>query len=115
MVRVCRYLLFSLVCALCVPSVFAVEPCRVIHGRARIYTGDGNLRIWHIGTDHEFEPADGADWDRFTKILLPHGLSGTQYDLYADFTICPTEPFKAGSVQRVIVKAIKHPRVVPVP
>ena len=26
------------------------ESCRVIHGRERRYCGDGQLRIWHIGT-----------------------------------------------------------------
>ena len=32
--------------------------------------------------------------------------------LFADFTICPTEPLKKGAAQPVTVKKIAHPRVV---
>jgi len=108
---------FSIVLAFafCIPTAFALEPCQQIHGRARIYTADGQLRIWHIGTHHEFEPIDTTSWDKLSKILLPDGLSGTAYDLYADFTVCPTAPFKEGQVQPVIVKNIRHMHVVKVP
>ena len=98
--------------ALCVPTALALEPCRQVHGRARLYTADGQLRIWQIGSHHEFEPADKASWGKLQNIMLPHGVSGTQYDLYADFTLCPTKPFKGGSVQPAIVKGIQHKRLV---
>ena len=33
-------------------------------------------------------------------------------DLYADFVICPTQPFRAGSVQKAKVKSATHRRYV---
>jgi len=33
--------------------------------------------------------------------------------LFADFTVCPTEPFRKGAAQPVIVKKVEHPYVVP--
>jgi hypothetical protein len=35
-------------------SLLSTEPCQEIHGRARLYTGDGQLMIWQTGTHHEF-------------------------------------------------------------
>jgi hypothetical protein len=32
-----------------------------IHGRANYYGGDGQLRIWRIGTHHEYQP-DESSW-----------------------------------------------------
>jgi hypothetical protein len=32
--------------------------------------------------------------------------------LFADFTICPSEPFKPGAAQPAIVKSVKHPHVI---
>jgi hypothetical protein len=34
--------------------------------------------------------------------------------LFADFLICPTEPFKKGSVQKAKVVSAEHRRYVPV-
>jgi hypothetical protein len=93
------------------PSIFplAAEPCRVIHGRAMAYSGDGAVRIWHIGTHHEFEPAykDKASWD----LLFQYIDWNSEKVLYADFTICPTEPYKLGSVQSVRIAKIQNPHI----
>lgn len=87
------------------------ESCKVIHGRARLYCGDGQLRIWHIGTRHDFEP-DDSSWQRVEGWLeagaKPTGACQDNADLFADFLICPTEPYKKGAVQKAKVKAASH-------
>lgn len=113
-----------LVCILAATALQgAAEKCEVIHGRAHYYCGDGNLRIWQIGTHHEFEP-DSSSWERVThwldtatteaekkKYACPVG----QVYLYADFLICPTEPFRKGAVQHAVVKSATHRRYVHLP
>ena len=42
------------------------EPCREIHGRAILYSGDSFLEIWHIGTHHTFFVVD----DKSTDLIL---------------------------------------------
>ncbi|WP_263356429.1 hypothetical protein [Acidicapsa ligni] len=85
----------------------AADACFTIHGRAISYCGDGQLRIWHIGTHHEFQP-DDSSWATVEK-WLEAGIREPEksqmacpagsISLVADFVICPTEPFKKGSVQ----------------
>lgn len=111
--RIALSLLIFLACS--VPKASVMEPCVQIHGRARLYTADGQLRIWHIGTHHEFEPLDKASWYKLLVILLPKGVSGTQYDLFADFTHCPTQPFKQGWVRPAEVRVTLHEHVIPWP
>jgi len=100
----------------------AAEDCVTIHGRAHLYCGDGQLRIWHIGTHHEFEP-DETSWERVVA-WLEAGVkesdkkqsacpAGDVY-LFADFEVCPTEPLKQGAVQRAVIKSASHRRYVPV-
>ncbi len=92
----------------------------LIHGRAHLYGGDGQLRIWHIGTHHEYEP-DETSWRTVEKWLdagvkdsdkANYAWPASAVDLFADFLICPTEPFKNGSVQRAKVKSASHRRYV---
>jgi hypothetical protein len=102
-----------------VPSS-ATESCPTIHGRAHLYGGDGQLRIWQIGTHHEYEP-DDSSWER-VRGWLDAGVTEAErslyaspastVDLYADFVICPTRPFRAGSVQKAKVKSATHRRYV---
>ena len=94
------------------------EPCQVIRGRAHQYGGDGRLRIWHIGTHHEYTP-DESSWQRVVGWLVA-GVSylsepdkhyvdaPSRVYLFADFLVCPTEPFKEGSVQVAQVKSAAH-------
>lgn len=92
----------------------------VIHGRAHKYS-EGSLRIWHIGTHHEYQPADEPSGTRLLK-WIEAGVSNetksksavplTSVNLFADFLICPTEPFKKGSVQRAQVKSSSHRRYI---
>jgi hypothetical protein len=86
----------------------AADACFTIHGRAHLYGGDGQLRIWHVGTDHDYEPDDPSSRARVEQWLeagvkeseKAHMASpASMVYLFADFEICPTEPFKKGSVQ----------------
>jgi hypothetical protein len=102
--------------------MLAVEPCMTIHGRANFYGGDGQLRIWHIGTHHEYEP-DQSSWDRVIDWLLAgvkdsdkpnYASPASAVYLFGDFLVCPIEPFKKGSVQEATIKSVSHRHYVPV-
>ena len=105
------------------PPAFAAEPCQTIHGRAIYYSADGQFRLWHIGTSHEFEPPQmpgpnpgyEPSWDRLMKILLAGSQNPDDHAVFADFVVCPTEPFRDGAVQQAIIKTIRHAHVVPRP
>jgi hypothetical protein len=94
------------------------------HGRAHLYGGDGQLRIWRIGTHHEFQP-DESTWEQVVAWLEAgvrpqdrntiNTISPTSMlYLFADFTVCPVEPFKKGSVQSARIVSATHRRYVPV-
>src|SRR6185437_14142278 len=100
----------------------AADSCFSIHGRAHLY-GDGQLRVWHIGTQHDFEP-DASSWNKVeswleagvedsakSRVATP---AASSVYLFADFLIGPTEPFKKGSVQRAKIISAQHRRYVPV-
>lgn len=86
------------------------QTCRVIHGRAMWYRGDGFFAIWHIGTHHIFSPADRDSADLICQYFDCES-GDRQPALFADFTICPTEPYQDGAAQNVIVKRVEHPIV----
>ena len=53
----------------------AEDSCMTIHGRAHLYDGDGQLRIRHVGTHHDYTPDDSS---RGTVIgWLDAGLNDT--------------------------------------
>lgn len=87
------------------------EECRRIHGRAVWYRGDGFFAIWHVGTHHYFMPADKASADLICKYFDCEN-GEIQPALFADFTVCPTEKFKQGAAQPVIVRRVEHPVVI---
>jgi len=98
----------------------AEEACSTIHGRLHYYNGDGQLRIWHIGTHHEFTP-DESSWDMVIEWLRdgvkPSEAKGyvdpaIAVNLFGDFRICPTEPFRKGAVQHAKVVAVTHRRYI---
>ena len=103
-----RFLLLSLILALGVVSSSASEPCQEIHGRARLYTGDGQLFIWHIGTHHEFWILDDPSWD----LVFRYIPNGGGEDLFAGFTVCPTRKYRRGAAQPATVKSIRNPHLV---
>jgi hypothetical protein len=96
----------------------ADEPCMVIHGRAHFYGGDGQLRIWHVGTHHEYEPDPSSD----EKVIAwleagvkdadkeKYAVPASMVYLYGDFLVCPVEPFKKGAVQLARIEWVQHRR-----
>lgn len=100
---------------------FAAEPCQSFHGRALYYSADGQFRIWHIGTSHEFQPPEmpgpnpdyEPSWNRLMKILLAGSQNPDDHAVFADFVICPTVPFRNGAAQQAIIRTIRHPHIVP--
>lgn len=112
---------------LLLPLAFALplragDACFTIHGRAHLYGGDGQLRIWHVGTHHDYEPDDssrarveqwlmaGVKEPEKSRLASP----ASWVNLFADFVICPVEPFKKGSVQKAKVVSAEHRHYVPV-
>jgi len=118
-----KKVLFALICLSC-PVVLTAQqslPCRTIHGRAHLYGGDGQLRIWQVGTHHEYQP-DQASWS-VVQGWLEAGVKesdrrnsaspASALYLFGDFLICPTEPFERGSVQTASIKSVNRRRYVP--
>jgi hypothetical protein len=111
-----RILVVGLILVALLPTAAASESCLLIHGRAHYYGGDGQLRIWHIGTRHQYKPDETSD-ERVIKWLEAgnketersrYASPASMVCLFADFLICPTEPFKKGSVQKAKVKSASH-------
>jgi len=112
-----------LVFLVAIKGLHAEEACSTIHGRLHYYSGDGQLRIWHISTHHEFTP-DESSWDMVIEWLRDrvkpsetrdYADPATAFDLFGDFQICPTEPFRKGAVQYVKVIAVTHRRYIKKP
>lgn len=115
----------SVAIAICWPALLlgqAKPSCQTIHGRAHLYTGDGQLRIWHIGTHHEFEP-DSSSWERVQGWLEkgatpaqkqqdPASYAGDVF-LYGDFVVCPVEPYRKGAVQSARIESVTRRRYTP--
>jgi hypothetical protein len=57
-----RSLVFALFISAVICGLHAEESCLAIHGRLHYYGGDGQLRIWQIGTHHELT-RDESTWD----------------------------------------------------
>lgn len=100
----------------------AAESCTVIRGRAHLYGGDGGIRIWHVGTHHEYLPDESSG--HLVEKWLEAGAEesdrhyaspASMVYLFADFLICPTEPFQEGSVQQAKVKRASHRHYIRVP
>jgi hypothetical protein len=89
------------------------HPCFAIQGRAHLFSGDGLLRIWHVGTHHEYTP-DARSWHRVEGWLEEGaGMQGrglaspaSKVFLLGTFVVCPTEPFKQGSVQEAYIQSV---------
>jgi len=81
-----------------------------IHGRAISYSGDAFLEIWHVGTHHTFFVVDQKSTELIEGSL--HYPESDNQAQFADFTVCPTEDYKKGFSQPIIVKKIRNPRLV---
>ena len=74
-------------------------PCFTAHGRYAIYSGDGQVELWIIGTHRLLRPVKGDE-------TLQEKLRGVENEkaLYGDFTICPLEKDTAGAMRNVAIK-----------
>jgi hypothetical protein len=86
--------------------------CFQIRGRAILYRGDGFFAIWHVGTHHIFYPVGDKSWDLLCS-YMDCKSPRKQPALFADMTVCPTEPYKKGWAQPAVVKRVTHSYVVP--
>jgi hypothetical protein len=91
-------------------TLHCAESCREIRGRAIAYSGDGFLEIWHVGTRHTFFVVDQKSTELIEGYL--HYPESDNQALFGDFTVCPSEEFKKGFSQPVIVTKIRNPRIV---
>jgi len=88
-------------------------PCFTVHGRLRLYNGTPSVRIWPVGTTRLLGVAD-AHSDKFEDVGLPAPLNirldwDTAY--IGDYTVCPQEPDKPGTLRIVCVQAVAHLRL----
>ncbi len=111
------FLVFALV-----PQAYASDGCMIVHGRVSLSGADLQLRLWRVGTHHEYEP-DDSSWNRVIGWLNAgvsksdkeaYAIPASSVFLFADFKLCPTEGFKDGQVQRAHVVSMKHPRYLPI-
>lgn len=103
----------------------ALEPgtCGVVHDRAHSYNADGQRRLWQVGTHHEFHP-DSTSLARFDAWLEagvpakdkngPFAAPASLLNMFGDFLVCPTEPFRKGAVQEAVIKSVQHRHCVPI-
>ena len=105
---------FVLIVLLIFAPFMRAEDCFKIHGRAVWWRGDAYFSIWHVGTNHSYflMKDDIASINLICK-YFDCDNGAVQPALFADFTVCPTEPFRKGAAQPVIVKKVEHPYVVP--
>ncbi|MDR3792011.1 MAG: DUF3828 domain-containing protein [Terracidiphilus sp.] len=103
------FLLLLLIAA--AAPIGAEEKCVQIRGRAVQYRGNAFFEIWHVGTNHRYFIVDGHSQDLVCKYFDCESPD-RQPALFADFTLCPTEPFKQDAAQPATVKNVAHPRVV---
>jgi len=87
--------------------------CFTFHGRYRVYTGDGNVALWRIGTHRLLGvvATDPTIDDALTEALG----DPDQFDLFGDFTVCPLAADIKGAERPVCVKAMRRLKRFPKP
>jgi hypothetical protein len=100
----------------------AIAPsCMTIHGRLQYGNGTPALRLWHIGTTHEFGIFSGLNAETIDPgdnehPKLPGNLrkiyegSPNPFEpcIYADFKVCPLEHFIPGHMQAACIASASH-------
>jgi len=78
-------------------------PCVTVHGRYAVHIADGQEEIWVIGTHRLLRPVKGSE-------PLQEKLRGIENEkaLYGDFTVCPLEKDRPGSMRNVRIEAWKN-------
>jgi hypothetical protein len=80
--------------------------CHEVRGRAAYYNGGSWFRIWAVGTHHVYGIEDSVVGERFEPLIKDF-----DHFVYADFVLCPTTPFKVGSMQGATIESFRHVRV----
>jgi hypothetical protein len=100
------------------------DRCFQAHGRLIYGNGTPAMRLWQIGTHHEFgiySSLQGYRCDQNGKCLdnespnLPPGVEKFVYvpvpygpPVFADFEVCPLEPHIPGHMQAACIKSATH-------
>jgi hypothetical protein len=91
--------------ALLSTTVAADEPCRRLRGRLSYYNGAPSTRIWIVGTNRILGvPSEDSELPPEVKKFL----KGFDDEISANFTVCPLEKDRKGTMQMVKVKAADH-------
>ena len=89
-----------------------VGECRVIHGRLMFYNGTPSFRIWVVGTHRLLGVQEIKYNDNPERPLMPESIwkktGGDEYELYADFDVCPLTTQRPGWMQMVCVESAQH-------
>jgi hypothetical protein len=94
--------------------------CVIIHGRLQYGNGTPALRLWHIGTNHEFGIFSGVNAEKRDPLdndhpQLPANLEQV-FDgpnpfgptIFADFEVCPLEPYISRHMQAACIESAAH-------
>jgi len=94
--------------------------CVTIHGRLQYGNGTPALRLWHIGTSHEFGIFSGLNAEKRDPLdnehpQLPANLRKVfdvpnpfEQAIFADFEVCPLEPHTSGHMQAACIESAAH-------
>jgi hypothetical protein len=87
--------------------------CFPVHARYRIYTGDGQVALWPVGTHRLLGVVSGDE--PMIKVLsggnqdnMPEAAN--EYDVFGDFVVCPLDKEVPGSERAVCVKKAENLR-----
>jgi hypothetical protein len=99
----------------------AIAPtCLVVHGRLQYGNGTPALRLWHIGTTHEFGIFSGPDAEKLDDLdnehpHLPANLQKIyeipnpfEVRIYGDFEVCPLVHYVPGHMQNACIAGASH-------
>jgi len=94
--------------------------CVIIHGRLQYGNGTPALRLWHIGTNHEFGIFSGVNAEKLDPLDNEHpqlpanlrkvfdGPNPFGPTIFANFEVCPLEPHIAGRMQAACIESATH-------
>jgi len=95
----------------CDASAYAA--CFHVHGRYTVYTGDGQIVLWPVGTHRLFSVVFGDD--RVDKVLSGGSdnnfpQAANEYEVYGDFEVCPLQKGLPGLRRDVCIKKAENLR-----
>ncbi len=82
------------------------DKCFAVHGRYRVYSGDGVTAIWIVGTHRVLRVNHDKDLWKLTGHYV-----GTN-TIFGDFVVCPRAPDVPGAMRIVDIKSWRNLRIV---